>query len=92
MGWREGLVSRPDWTAGGRASRKALREFMVRGMPLKEMHLRPTSRISSAAWTGDAEDGEDGDEARAWRWVREEGELSVNVAAAYLVPFPIGSC
>ena len=28
---------------------------MERGMPLKEIHFRPTSRISSAVWTGERE-------------------------------------
>lgn len=62
-------------TAAGRAAWKALRQLMVRGMPLKEMHLRPTSRMSSA--------DEVDEEATLWRMGSESGELRVNVAAAW---------
>lgn len=55
---------------------------MVRGMPLKPMHLRPTSRMNSAFWTAESGCLED---ATLWRTGRESGELRVNVAAAYTV-------
>jgi hypothetical protein len=45
-------------------------------MPLKEMHLRPTSRISSAAWTLDPRV-----DATLWREASDSGELRVKVAA-----------
>lgn len=51
---------------------------MVRGMPLKDMHFRPTSRMVSAVGTG-----EDVDEAMEWRIVRDSGEFMVIVAAVY---------
>ena len=63
----------------GRESWKALRQFMERGMPLKEMHLSPTSRMSSAVWTGESAEGEV--DATSWRMARDSGELRVNVAA-----------
>lgn len=44
-----GVVRRRDCVCGDRWARKALRQLIVRGMPLKAMHLRPTSRMSSAA-------------------------------------------
>lgn len=47
-------------------------------MPLKLMHLRPTSRINSAAWTSFS-----CWDAMAWRMGSESGELRVNVAAAW---------
>lgn len=56
---------------------------MERGMPLKEMHLRPTSRMSSAVWTGESAKGEV--EATSWRMARDSGELRVNVAALCVV-------
>lgn len=71
---REGVVRSCDVMVSGRAAWKALRQLMVRGMPLKDMHLRPTSRISSAAAGVD--------EATLCRMGRASGELSVNVAAA----------
>lgn len=49
---------------------------MDRGMPLKEMHLSPTSRMSSAAWTL-----EPFVDATLWREARDSGELRVKVAA-----------
>ncbi len=55
---------------------------MVRGMPLNEMHLRPTSRMSSAAARGVIVELDEGDVATWWRMEREAGELRVNVAAA----------
>lgn len=63
----------------GSESWKALRQLMERGMPLKEMHLRPTSRMISAVWTGESAEGEV--EATSWRTARDSGELSVKVAA-----------
>lgn len=57
---------------------------MVRGMPLKEMHLRPTSRMNSAASRGVRGEGEV--EAVWRREGREAGELRVNVAAAWMGP------
>lgn len=62
-------------------ARNSPSELMVRGMPLKLMHLRPISRISSAAERGDSEERE-GSVATLWRTAREAGELRVNVAAA----------
>ena len=73
---RVGFVARPDVTSAGREARKALRQLMVRGMPLKEMHLRPTSRMISAVSTLDEEA-----EATPWRRERDSGELRVKVAA-----------
>lgn len=61
-------------------ARKAPRLLMVRGMPLKEMHLSPASRISSAVASGVREGDREG--ARACSARSEAGELSVNVAAA----------
>ena len=58
---------------------------MVRGMPLKLMHFRPTSRISSAAATGVVSGCE---AATACRIGSESGELSVNVEAAYQTTEP----
>lgn len=61
---------------------------MLRGMPLKEMHLSPTSRINSATRTvGLLMPGEDAaaaSEATLCNTVRDSGELSVNVAADYM--------
>ena len=51
---------------------------MVRGMPLKDMHFRPTSRMVSAVGVGEEEV-----EAREWRIVRDSGEFMVIVAAVY---------
>ena len=62
-------------------ARKAPRLLMVRGMPLKEMHLSPASRISSAAVSGVREGDREG--VREWRASSEAGELRVNVAAAW---------
>lgn len=45
-------------------------------MPLKEIHLRPTSRMISAASTVDEDE-----EATRWRRERDSGELRVKVAA-----------
>ena len=67
---------------------------MERGMPLKLMHLRPTSRMSSAATTGswlldeggdegEDEDEDEGEEARAWRMGRPSGALRAKSAAAW---------
>ena len=82
VGWRVGRVS--SWVAHGSdaiSARKAFRQLMVRGMPLKLMHLSPTSRISSAAESGVSEAG-DCVVATWWRMASEAGELCVNVAAA----------
>jgi hypothetical protein len=78
-------------TEAGREAWKALRQLMERGMPLKLMHLRPTSRMSSAVWMGSLGLGLwwPGEDATSWRMVRESGELRVNVAAAC---FPPPSC
>lgn len=66
-----------------RKERKALRLLMVRGMPLKEMHLRPISRMNSADSKAAFDDKlERRDEASVSRGSKEEGELRVNVAAA----------
>jgi hypothetical protein len=81
---REGVVRRSAaqgwWDM---PARKAPRLLMVRGMPLKEMHFRPVSRISSAVVRGVREGEREG--AREWRARSEAGELRVNVAAACLV-------
>lgn len=53
---------------------------MVRGMPLKDIHFRPTSRIVSAVVTAEVEGWE---EAMEWRMRRESGEFMVIVAAAF---------
>lgn len=53
---------------------------MDRGIPLKEMHLSPTSRMSSAAWTL-----EPFVDATLWREARDSGELRVKVAADWSV-------
>src|SRR5690348_2491347 len=77
---RDGVVARSaaqGWWAT--PALKAPRLLMVRGMPLKEMHLRPTSRISSAVASGERLVCAG---ARSWRTRREAGELRVNVAAA----------
>jgi hypothetical protein len=52
-------------------------------MPLKEMHLRPISRISSAVVSGVSDGVWDWEETRSWKMSREAGELRVNVAAAF---------
>jgi hypothetical protein len=44
---------------------KAPRQLMVRGMPLKEMHFRPISRISSAVDNGVREGLEEEEEEEA---------------------------
>lgn len=54
---------------------------MVRGMPLKDIHFKPTSRIVSALVIG--EDGSEGKEAMEWRIVRDSGEFMVIVAAVF---------
>ena len=51
---------------------------MVRGMPLNDIHFRPTSRIVSAVVTG-----EEVDEAREWRMWSDSGEFMVMVAAVF---------
>jgi hypothetical protein len=58
---------------------------MLRGMPLKEIHLRPTSRMSSAAATSGRDVLEEEAEAWAtlWRTASDSGELRVKVAADY---------
>lgn len=57
---------------------------MVRGMPLKEMHLRPISRRSSAVERGvRVEEGEVRVGMRSWSSRSAAGELRVNVAAAW---------
>lgn len=52
MSWRVGVVDRDVATSEGREAKKAPSVLMLRGIPLKEMHFRPTSRMSSAFWTG----------------------------------------
>jgi hypothetical protein len=52
VGVRVGCVVNWLVTDSGSDAWKALRLFIVRGMPLKDIHLRPTSRMSSAAVTG----------------------------------------
>jgi hypothetical protein len=82
---REGVVERSaaqGWSAS--EARKALRQLMERGMPLKEMHLRPISRISSAVGRGADDEGEEVVVATEWRMRSEAGELRVNVAAAWV--------
>lgn len=87
---RDGTEERElDQGFTSRSERKALRQLIVRGIPLKEMHLRPTSRISSArrrGVRGGVREGRVGwgvrEEEVEWRWEREEGELSVKVVAA----------
>jgi hypothetical protein len=54
---------------------------MVLGMPLKEIHFSPTSRMSSAPAVAVIVGPE---EALSCRATRASGELSVKVAAAYL--------
>jgi hypothetical protein len=81
---REGVVERSEdqgWCA--RPDLKDPRQLIVRGMPLKEMHLRPISRISSAVVSGVSDGVWEG--ARSCRMSREAGELRVNVAAAFVV-------
>lgn len=84
------MVRRREATGAGREARKALRPLMDRGIPLKLMHLRPTSRISSAATTGSwlldeggDEDEDEDEEARAWRMGRPSGALRAKSAAAW---------
>lgn len=79
VGWRDGLVDSFFVTSSGRLAWKALRQLIVRGMPLKLMHLRPTSRMNSAVRVSDPACCE---EATLCRTDSESGELSVNVAAA----------
>lgn len=55
---------------------------MVRGMPLKEIHFNPTSRISSAVASFGFAMFEGADEdATLCRAESDSGELRVNVAA-----------
>lgn len=69
-------------TESGNPALKALRQLMVRGIPLKLMHLRPTSRMSSAMATLSSVDWEE--EVACWkRMPRESGEFMVIVAAVY---------
>ncbi len=81
MSARVGVVLR-EGAQGSEATAalKALRVLMVRGMPLKEMHLRPISRRSSAVERGVKVRAMVG--TRECRTRREAGELRVIVAAA----------
>lgn len=76
MGVRVGSVLSWLVTDSGSEAWKALRLLIVRGIPLKDMHLSPTSRISSATATGWPDD-----DATLWRTESESGELRVKVAA-----------
>lgn len=75
---RVGVVLRDEVTEEGRDEMNAPSTLMVRGMPLKDMHFRATSRMSSAVWTGVEVDEE---EATECRMVRDSGEFIVIVAA-----------
>jgi len=77
---RDGRVSKPVDPLIFAPSRKAVRQLIVRGMPLKLIHLRPTSRIVSAADRSVSEEGRS--KAICWSLHRDSGEFSVNVAAA----------
>ena len=81
VGVRVGVVVREvdqGWWA--REDLKAERVLIVRGMPLKEMHLRPISRRSSAVERGVKVRAMVG--TRECRTRREARELRVIVAAA----------
>lgn len=80
VGCRLAFVLSFDVTSSGSDAWKALRELIVRGIPLKLIHFRPTSRMNSAFWTAELGSFDD---ATWWRTGRESGELRVNVAAAY---------
>lgn len=80
VGVREGFVDSCEATSRGRDPWNALRQLIVRGIPLKLMHFRPTSRISSAV---DASVPAFCAEATLWRTDSESGEFRVNVAAVY---------
>ena len=65
----------------GRLALKALRQLMVRGMPLKLMHFRPTSRMNSAVARLSLADWE---VLASWySSVRDSGEFIVMVVAVY---------
>lgn len=94
--WRVGVVDKWEESCGWveeRWARKKLRVLIVRGMPLKEMHLRPISRMNSAGSRSAEEEGEGEEEdeeeeghreeASVRRGPKEEGELRVKVAAAW---------
>jgi len=84
---RVGVVDSWEVMEGDRPALKAPRQLIVRGMPLKEMHLRPISRINSAAARGDKGVVSGGGlvVATSWRISRDAGELRVNVAAAWML-------
>lgn len=80
---REACVDKEEVMLWGRDAWNALRQLIVRGIPLKEMHLRPTSRMNSAVRTCAVWESPRSAEATVCRIERASGELSVNVAAAY---------
>lgn len=80
---RVGAVDSEAATLRGSDAWNALRQLMVRGMPLKLMHLSPTSRISSAVCVALAPACA---AATSNRTGSASGELRVKVAAAYTRP------
>ena len=74
------VVREDDQGWWSREALKAERVLIVRGMPLKEMHLRAISRRSSAVARGERFVVREGE--RECRIEREAGELRVIVAAA----------
>ena len=81
VGVRVGVVERlVDQGWWEREDLKVERVLIVRGMPLKEMHLRAISRRSSAVASGGRGVVRSGE--RECRIRREAGELRVMVAAA----------
>jgi hypothetical protein len=81
VGARVGVRVNFAVTDSGRLARKAPRQLIVLGMPLKEIHLSPTSRISSAVSRDVV--GVVGVVvlARLYSAVRDSGEFIVIVAA-----------
>lgn len=78
-----GAFDNADEISIGKPEEKAPRQLIVRGMPLKLMHLSPTSRMSSAAyifWACELEDV-----ATRCSSSRESGEFIVIVAAVETV-------
>jgi hypothetical protein len=78
-GVRDGVVDKPLPTSSDSCERKALRQLIVRGTPLKPMHFKPTSRINSAFCTASAR-GRSA-LAKEWRAESDWGEFIVIVAA-----------
>jgi hypothetical protein len=82
-GVRVGVVESAEEIRSGREDLNAFRQFIVRGIPLKLMHFRPTSRMVSAVWI--ASFGDCDEVMYSYSAVREAGEFIVIVAAVYQV-------